>query len=371
MSRTPSFKSIVWILPLITSSALLGQHVVLTDLSPPTGTLSAERMTMVTINNVSEQSLVGSLRAYLLDLQGNPVAELSSRNFRLESGAQKAYTDIPWRKVVTYGSSAAASTLANQGVLGFGDFLLCHEFITESGQEIGRVCSEKTASLSIDFSLIYPAHKAVIESANPILNWEKVVHLGLNSDDVTYEILLVEVQEGQSAIEALDWNSPLLQRANLQSNSLLYPPDGRKLEIGGEYAWMVRVYQRENEVLVSAPWTFSLSDPDALLIAPRKASYAMPTTANGGRSYTFGPFIHLGFDNNEGIEYLRYRIVDLSDRGRPIEKLPTVPALHSGLNTIDISTEDMGLQHGNVYRVEILTPRKQSYFLHFRFDSKL
>ena len=313
---------------------------------------------------------MGYVETELLDANLNLIATVRSLQLSLQAGQQLSYTSIPWNNQVSYGGGTTATNLRTRGQLYTGDFVVCHTFMETGGTELARNCVEKRAELNVNFSLIYPADRSNLEQLRPSLVWEQVAQFALNTSGITYELKLVELNNGQSAAEALERNVPLLQQRNLTTTSLWYPADARPLEFGRTYAWMVRVFQNQNEILISQPWRFSLSETETDVPEVLAASYVMPSHDIDSRIYTFSSAIYLAFDNNEGLKSLDYSVSEISGDLETVASLPVIDKLKAGLNTFTIPTSAMSLENGRIYRLTIRTPQKRSYFLQFRFVAK-
>ncbi|MEL7162262.1 MAG: hypothetical protein AAFN92_16010 [Bacteroidota bacterium] len=211
--------------------------------------------------------------------------------------------------------------------------------------------------------------QAEIREVRPLLGWEDVGRFGVNSANLTYHLVLVEIEKGQSVAEALERNPALLSQRGLRSTSLLYPINAKQLVTGRTYAWMVRAYLNGTQLITSQQWSFSVGEPQTKLMATAANSFAMLSTELVNRYYVFDDAICLGFDNNEGFAELDYRIIDLDNNDLEVENLPPVTALVPGLNTLTIPTTGLNLQLDHTYRVEVSTPRKQYYFLHFLYTN--
>jgi len=353
---------------LIFLSTLRGQEVIVTDLSTNFGSISLEDMSMVSILNAGATRVNGSIQSTLVDLSGELVAELRSREITLEAGRQIAYARIPWTTRPTFGRSRFASIFSRLGVVAQGEFVLCFKFISNDGSVLGERCTEKSSSLDANFSLIHPFDKATIDETRPLLGWEDVARFGIRSA-LTYHLVLVEIEKGQSAAEALERNRTLVSQRGIRTTSLLYPLNAKQLESGHTYAWMVRAYADDEQLISSQQWVFTVGEPAAKSLAVANSSFAMLSTNLANTYYVFDDNICLGFDNNEGLDELDYRIIDLDDGDSEVANLPVITELLAGLNTLTIPTSSLGLQAGHTYRVEVSTPRKQYYFLHFRYTS--
>lgn len=354
-----------------------GEEIILSDVSPPAGPLDIHRLTMVNLVAVDIPgggTLRGHVRSQLLDGNQNLVVSLRSLPLNLNTGQQVSYTAIPWTGNPRFGTGPVAGRLRSAGRLYRGDYLVCHEFVSEAdGRVVKRQCHEKQAALDINFSLIYPLDESVVQDVRPQLAWENVASYGLSVGGISYDIRLVELHGGQSAAAALDVNPTLLHQRGHATSSLLFPAALPPLQRGHRYAWTVIVRQNNDEILTSEPWTFTVGEPGPPRDAPPPPteSYVMPSTRVSTRVHHFGRAIHLGFDNNEGLSRLTYTIDRIGGKSESVSALPIIDELSPGLNTLDIPTNNMRLEEGAVYRLSIATPRRQFYTLQFRYDPTL
>lgn len=345
--------------------------VILTDLSPTVGPLNVQRLTMVNLHSTKKETVRGTLIAELFDGNLNQIVRLESFPLSLAPGQVISANTVSWTTAIQYGTGELANKLRRQGRLDNGDFVLCHSFESlQTNGIIAKLCGEKKAKLDINFALVHPADQSTIRQAYPNLVWENVSQYGLRTGNITYTIQLCEQQPGQTTAQALETNVNLLFRRGLTRNMLKYPVGLPPLEAGSTYAWMVRVLQGQDEILVSQPWSFTVAQNSAKSVTADKPSYPMVSTAIDSRVYRFGKNIHFGFDNNEGIEKLSYTINGISVNARKLSNLPVISDLGPGLNTIDIPTDKLGLLPGRVYRLAIATPHKQSYYLQFKYFPK-
>ncbi|MEO0627193.1 MAG: hypothetical protein AAFY91_09410 [Bacteroidota bacterium] len=218
---------------------------------------------------------------------------------------------------------------------------------------------------SFDFSLIYPYDESIIQENRPMLSWENLSLIRLGQGRIAYDLILVELFEGQSPIEAINRNIPLVQEFGIPTNRLLYPALAKDLEPNKKYAWQVQATQEGFAVAISSAWVFELKTNLAAKSATANQSYVMVRTQPSPRFHIFDQDIYLAFDNNEGVSTLDYKIVDLTQDNTELTGLPTVTNLVAGLNTISIPTSGISLNSTSVYQIEIFTERGQVYYLRF------
>ena len=240
-----------------------GQKIVLTDVSPRAGALDIQRLTMVNLTGVgipAGEQVKGILQAALLDANLNTIVVIKSQPVFIAQGQQISSFDVPWSGRVEYGNGQSARTLQSTGKLFQGDYLLCHSFQEITGgaatQEIGKNCQEIKAELDVTFRLLYPANQSVIPESRPNLIWEAVARFGLMTNDISYDLKLVEVRPNQTLAAAIATNPTLINRRGLQQNTLLYPLESPLLQPGKRYGWQVAVVRQGTELLISQPWSF-------------------------------------------------------------------------------------------------------------------
>ncbi|MFT6128714.1 MAG: hypothetical protein ACJATN_000427 [Neolewinella sp.] len=350
---------------IICLSNLAAQRVEIISLAPGFGQVTAAQFTMVSVTNTGTEDHRGTLITTLTDLGGETVAELRSYPLTINAGQSLSSLDVSWPSRMTYGRSTASQSFARTGILGFGEFNICTAFIDNQGARLGRTCTERASVPAVQFSLVYPYDEMKIADDRPVLNWENIGQYGIAESNLSYSILLVEQLPGQSAATALETNLPLLSRERLRTNSLLYPIGARQLRPGKTYAWRVLAYAGERELIGSQQWTFQLAEEVTEASVSVAKSYAMLDTRINNRPYLFADAIQFGFDNNEGVKTLSYKIINLDKGGKPVKHLPPVTEIGPGLNTIDLPTKGLGLQKEQLYQLEVSTPRGQQYFLQF------
>ncbi len=148
--------------------------------------------------------------------------------------------------------------LAANGFLPSGQYELCFTVTDETKQEeFAQNCFDiSIKSLSPPF-LIYPNDVSTINNLTPTLIWSPP--LGSNTNErYKYDLKLVEIQNNQQPIDAINQNYATLKLQDLNSTQLLYPFNAAKLVNGKNYSWQVIAknnngYKAETEV-----WTFSV-----------------------------------------------------------------------------------------------------------------
>ena len=140
----------------------------------------------------------------------------------------------------------------------------------------------------VDIELVRPDNGAVIETQLPVFRWEPVFSEGAIVPG--YELVIVPVHSGQSALDAVSVNPPWhISSLPLEETVYAYPETAPVLEKGGTYAWQVRWYDdaashQGAEQVSSEVWMFQVSDeavfdseriPEKLPVLAESAAYLL------------------------------------------------------------------------------------------------
>jgi len=182
--------------------------------------------------------------------------------FRVKKGYNYiAGANIQLRNFESFSNAIASS--GNAILIPSGEYTICINVLdVATGENITEGCTEyESSQLSPPF-LIAPANESVIQTYNPILTWGPPSPL-TGSIAITYKLVLVKINTGQSAAEAIIRNYPLFELSGIQTTSLFYPFTSPKLEINQPYAWKIYAYAGATEIAQTEIWTFQLNPVSA------------------------------------------------------------------------------------------------------------
>lgn len=157
-----------------------------------------------------------------------------------------------------------------------------------------------------DIMLITPMDGDTIDTKNPLLAWYYQSGIPQVSDREYYRLILVELEDYQSAEAGVSVNSPLIQVEELTVTQLFYPYDAPELEEGHRYGWQVQ--KIENGVIAdkSEAWEFILPIKE-----PEFNKYVTLKSKHDGVMYeAIDGVIFFRMDENYGDEGLSYYIYD-------------------------------------------------------------
>lgn len=114
---------------------------------------------------------------------------------------------------------------------------------------------------SFPIVLSLPFDGDTIESLTPTFVWQCNLSLIQSDPRLSLQYSLVELENGQSASEAILINQPLSLMRGLESSSYSYPSTLEALQKGHTYVWQIQLLYNDQIVQVSEPWKFTISDP--------------------------------------------------------------------------------------------------------------
>ena len=176
--------------------------------------------------------------------------------FKLQSGTKKInFNSVNLVNTKKYSNDIfkdnnGRSTLPN------GTYNVCISVLTKETNEV--LCSSFNNYEIINFSqtkLISPINKEIINGKFPIFTWHQSLNQSIG-ENVTYEITVVQIHNGQTPQEAMQLNPVVLKRNNIHSELFEYPIKKSRLLEGNRYVWKVNS-KIDNKILSESEiWEF-------------------------------------------------------------------------------------------------------------------
>lgn len=328
-----------------------------------------EQLFQIQLLNTSSEAINGLIQVQLIDKQGGAIFQMNSLPLSLKKGATINSGQINWEGGLSLASQALSSTLHQFGRLTSGQYSYCYRFINQAnGRTLGSHCQEST---TINFqlpALVYPQNSQSINTPFPVLSWRPP--MPLFGAALNYSLRLVALQEGQSRIDAIHSNLPLLEKYNLKTIALPYPPTTIPLQKDQQYAWQVTAYWQSVEIGKTEIWQFSLTEPINNK-GQKPISFRLAKRKMGAAYYVFSDKeIPFGYDNYEAATLLNYKIYPKNKPNHLLANLPKI-ALKPGLNQLTLKVDNrLKLKHNESYILEIINKKGTSFFLGFKYKKK-
>jgi hypothetical protein len=112
----------------------------------------------------------------------------------------------------------------------------------------------------------------MVETPYPQFNWLPPVPVTL-FNDLNYDLMITEVQPGQSAASAIQENLPVYTGLHLNMTVNNYPASYKSLDTGKVYAWRVIAKNGEMFAAQSEVWTFSIGKRKTEQLVPANGMY--------------------------------------------------------------------------------------------------
>lgn len=255
-----------------------------------------------------------------------------------------------------------SSIVKNTGLFAPATYLICCQFNPED--KLLPVFDNETCFISdvmprTPIILIQPVDS--ICNYRPAFNWSG---RKTASQATAFKVVCVEVQEGQSAEEALQNNFPQVNQAlYTQVSQLAFPPGSPALKEGRKYAWQVLEVAGINVLNSSDIGEFTVACKEAPA-DPGVESFAEAKSFYTGKTYYFTSSINFSFVNPYVDGRLEYDIVHVPS----LKKLSNLPVIEmkQGLNRIVLNTEDIGgLKKGEAYKIRIYNLGNVVHYINF------
>jgi len=181
--------------------------------------------------------------------------------------------------------------------------------------------------------LIEPYNEDKICEKRPVFTWQPSIPQVLGT---LYQLLLVEIKERQNAVEALNYNLPIVNQKGIFANMLMYPPIAQDLVQGKKYAWQVTAYKDQTVINRSAVWAFKVDCQDSIsAVVDTDWGYRDIEDLVKGNYYVAEGTVKFALINAYQEQKLQYTVVCTSHPSTVVRNLPKVK-LKRGTNKIKL-----------------------------------
>jgi hypothetical protein len=354
------------ILGIWLSLALLGKgQVSITLQIPPQGGLVKNQLWNMLLVNSSSVTLVVRINLVLLDEKNNqPVLTATTMPITLPRGATQIQAKNLGPIEYVYGDPAYHLDGNPNGLLPAGSFQACYTVQTALGKPATLV--ENCLQLNVDPLsppiLNYPPDSGRIYTFYPQFSWLPPTPLGI-FNDLSYDMVLVEVLPGQTPGDAIQFNVPMYNGSFIKDLYLNYPSSFRSLDTGKTYAWRIVALNGAEAEGMSDIWTFRVVANIPYLKNANKDSYVSlkmgqdPSVTYSGNTFQFA-YRNMALDTS-----VTYRITSIQEKGNPLVQQGILP-LKYGQNLIRVPLNN-GYQQNKVYLFQLVNRRNETWALKF------
>lgn len=212
----------------------------------------------LTISYTGSAPVQGRIQIDMKDIQTHQsVLSALSTSFRVASGASMVQMQAMEPILYSYNSPVVVDRSAN-GMLPLGQYQVCYQLILTYGENQNAVaedCEEIAVEPLSPPLLTMPENDSLLTVLTPNFSWVPPAPMTMFSD-LTYDVLISEVYDGQSTTDAIQKNLPLQQAQGLAQPFLSFPLVGPQLEGGKTYAWQVVARDQRQYAAKSEVWSF-------------------------------------------------------------------------------------------------------------------
>jgi hypothetical protein len=270
---------------------------------PATGVMQKSQMWNIMLISNSQAAATVKITLTLLQASDNtPVLNADTKPFILTKGVkQLAYNELSPIQY-EYLSPIFNVDRNPNGFMPIGNFIACYVLTTIAGEQ-QNVISEECIPLEIaplsPPILNFPFDKDTITTGYPQFSWIPPSPIQLFTN-LTYDVIVTEVQEGQSELQAIQQNIPIYTVGNIRQLTNAYPASNRQLDTAKLFAWRVVARSNNEFVAQSDVWTFRTTQAKKMITNPVFSNYILLQKGQESQG------INTVEDGNIGIKYYSY-----------------------------------------------------------------
>lgn len=349
-------------MPLISicfPAVMLAQVTVSVQL-PPAGMVQKEQLWNLVVVNNSNEMLDAAITLDLKNaVTGQTILTAGTRNFLLGKGVKMLnYRDI---QPVQYNYLAPG---ISNNYIPQGPYVVCYR-VVKNGLKGPEPLADECARMNIEPLspplLNTPLDRSEIEAPYPQFTWIPPTPFDMFIN-LNYDIIVVEVMEGQTGAEAIQYNTPVYTRNNILQPNEPYPSSYAALQTGKIYAWQVVARNGLNFAAKTEVWIFKVKEQEQPVVTPESLTYLLlHNDVTGTYTITTDKLRVKYFSFDPAYET---QVIFTDERGNTLKQVTR--NIRQGDNYIDFDL-DLGkhFQPGILYKVIITDPAKKRHVLTF------
>ncbi|MFY0255155.1 hypothetical protein ACDQ55_14500 [Chitinophaga sp. 30R24] len=347
----------------------MNAQVVMSVQVPPAGLLQQSQLWNLVLTSTANTPLNAVIAMRLMDATtGQPVLNGITRSIALSSGArQLQLKDV---SPVTYEYLSPVADRRENALLPPGRYSVCYSLIV-TGDKSDHTQSEQCLNFVVEPvappQLNSPANTAMLESSLPQFTWIPPAPLNLFAD-LNYDMVLVALEEGQSAVEAVQSNMAVYRFSGLRQPFLPYPAGAPALDSGITYAWMITANNGRQYAAQTDVWTFRVKKPANVLVDDLTAFVEL--RRESGPAINSGKSVKCTYVNDAGDATATYEIIALEENNRVVRQGQV--SLQPGANMMVLPLQNGSrLSSGKTYLFRLMNKRSENWEMKFIYTPSL
>jgi hypothetical protein len=303
--------------------------------------------------------------------KGGAVVTIKTPSFILKPGSQELPAGAFGSARFIFSPTDYGMMLAQTRRFPEGEYEYCFEVdISESKMDqwppVFEQCFIQRQQPSTPLLLLSPVDGDEQCHKRPDFVWQPPMPLPA---DARFRLMVAELLPKQDIAEAITFNPPVINQANIPGNMLFFPSNAPELREGKKYVWQVTVYTNKTIIKKSEIWTYEVKCNEHKE-EPATDSYRELKEAQDGDFYITSKVLRFSFNNPYSVGILQYRISSVSDPEAVIKGLPTL-TLGAGLNKYDIDlSANRSIKREQEYLLTVVLPDKRQLKLRFLYKNE-
>jgi hypothetical protein len=322
--------------------------------SPVSAGRSLQGLATVQLANQFQAAAQVSLTIKVSEAGGTELLSVKTPGFSISHGVNFIDRNAFSNARFSFSADYNATVIKQTGNFPEGDYEYCFEIEVISSKDPSVLPTyEQCFSFSVQpltpLLLMSPIEGDVLCNKRPTFIWQPPMPL---ASDASFRLLLAEVKEKQDAVEAINFNTPAINQAQIRINSLVFPVNIPDLKEGATYAWQVSVYTGKTILKKSEIWEFTVKCREEKKAIENDGYREVKELLDGHVFYAYGR-LRFFFSNpyNEG--KLSYKIYPLAAKQEEIKGLPALK-VGNGYNQFEIDlSESKSFKDGNDYLLKV------------------
>jgi len=253
----------------------------------------------------------------------------------------------------------------SRNYLPMGTYIACYQVINNTIKE--GPLAQDCISFNIDPLspplLNTPGDKAIIESPYPQFTWMPPSPYDMFSN-LSYDILITEVLEGQSAAEAIQYNTPVYTKGDIAQPYESYSSSFTKLDTGKIYAWQVVAKNGLSYAAKTEVWTFKVAPPSWIKKIIEQTPFIKMKRDNPEKGIAPNAILKLSYYNETIDTLITLHLVELSNSNK--QEIKTDLPVRRGENLIQKDVKKiLNAKGGTLYEAYILNSRNEKWRILF------
>lgn len=310
--------------------------------------------------SMEEKSFRVKVFAQIFTKNHQLIADLESDVLMINNGMNSFNSLTTQTQRINFSMADYGNLISTIGKFPSGEYIVCIKFqcLTPDCDGAGsealplepNLCRDVKVELPTPLLLATPFDKSEIDEKRPMFTWIPPMPIG-GMLELRYVYTLTERREGQSNIDAIRRNRPIIQDQFVERPSLFYPLDIEELEYEKDYVWQVEAWYGNVYIATSEVWEFKLKEEDSIIeIINYSQSFIEIAKQDGSSFYNIAEELKIRYNSRINSEILGCTIKD--ENGNQIGSVINLNTV-VGDNRFSINLKDVnGIKNGKTYSIE-------------------